>query len=148
MNNYYSINLAVLFFFHILILICSDKSVMPVAASSQNEPQVSYQYLPKPPGFVAAHEPQPTSSPSHFNSQDNTSFINAEFSSQYARNSPQRDSLVDAQYFNTHSPPILNLSPNLSPAELQRNSSPLYDLRDSTRRRSLQGRHAVLIIIL
>ena len=45
---------------------------------------------------------------------------------------------ASAQYFNPHSPPILNLSPNLSPREAQRNS-PSYDLRETTRRRSIQG---------
>ncbi|XP_013383249.1 E3 ubiquitin-protein ligase RNF38 isoform X2 [Lingula anatina] len=40
-----------------------------------------------------------------------------------------------AHFFNTQSPPIINLSPNLSPAEPQR-TSPVYDLRETTRRRS------------
>lgn len=43
-------------------------------------------------------------------------------------------------YFNTHSPPLLNLSPNLSPAPNVHRLSPGYDLRESTRRQSLHGR--------
>uniref|UniRef100_A0A0L8GW25 Uncharacterized protein n=1 Tax=Octopus bimaculoides TaxID=37653 RepID=A0A0L8GW25_OCTBM len=42
-------------------------------------------------------------------------------------------------FFSTHSPPILNLSPNLSPVEHQR-TSPGYDLRETARRRSIQGK--------
>ena len=43
------------------------------------------------------------------------------------------------QYFSTNSPPLLNLSPNLSPTfELQR-TSPFYDLRETTRRRGYLG---------
>ena len=56
-------------------------------------------------------------------------------------NSPQ--ALLDADeqdYFNTNSPPVLNLSPNLSPSsEVTQRHSPVYDLRESTRRRSYQG---------
>ena len=40
----------------------------------------------------------------------------------------------------THSPPIINLSPNLSPSSDHHRISPVYDLRESTRRRSTQGR--------
>ena len=43
-------------------------------------------------------------------------------------------------YFNTNSPPLLNLSPNLSPAPNMHRVSPGYDLRESTRRQSLHGR--------
>lgn len=48
----------------------------------------------------------------------------------------------DYHFFNTHSPPLLNLSPNLSPAasDIQL-LSPCYDLRESTKRQSnLYGR--------
>ncbi|XP_060571310.1 E3 ubiquitin-protein ligase RNF38-like isoform X2 [Ruditapes philippinarum] len=38
----------------------------------------------------------------------------------------------------THSPPILNLSPNLSPTNENQRTSPFYDLRESTRKRGLQ----------
>jgi hypothetical protein len=45
-------------------------------------------------------------------------------------------------YFNTHSPPLLNLSPNLSPAPNLHRVSPGYDLRESTRRQSLHDLHS------
>lgn len=45
-------------------------------------------------------------------------------------------------FFSTHSPPVLNLSPNLSPVEHQR-TSPGYDLRETARRRSIQGKSVV-----
>ncbi|XP_052771803.1 E3 ubiquitin-protein ligase RNF38-like isoform X2 [Mya arenaria] len=44
----------------------------------------------------------------------------------------------DSEYFSTHSPPILNLSPNLSPSNEHHRTSPCYDLRESTRKRALQ----------
>ncbi|KAH3708135.1 RING finger protein 44-like [Dreissena polymorpha] len=43
----------------------------------------------------------------------------------------------DSAYFSTHSPPILNLSPNLSPTNENQRTSPFYDLRESTRKRSV-----------
>ena len=55
--------------------------------------------------------------------------------------SPELQAAAAGQFFSTHSPPILNLSPNLSPtAEAPQRNSPAYDLRQSTvRRRSMQG---------
>lgn len=50
-------------------------------------------------------------------------------------------------YFNTHSPPLLNLSPNLSPAPNVHRVSPGYDLRESTRRQSLHGMFCSLSVI-
>ena len=48
----------------------------------------------------------------------------------------------------THSPPIINLSPNLSPP-VDHLGSPVYDLRESTRPRTLQGNHhSVMMDIL
>ncbi|KAL4232072.1 E3 ubiquitin-protein ligase rnf38 [Mactra antiquata] len=44
----------------------------------------------------------------------------------------------ESEYFSTHSPPILNLSPNLSPTNDNQRTSPVYDLRESTRRRGMQ----------
>jgi len=42
-----------------------------------------------------------------------------------------------SHFFNTHSPPLLNLSPNLSPSMSDvQVMSPCYDLRESTRRQS------------
>lgn len=69
--------------------------------------------------------------------------------SQYASISPlsvisTAASDVSLPCFNTLSPPLLNLSPNLSPtaSELHR-SSPYYDLRESTRRQSLYGKQSI-----
>ncbi|KAL8613112.1 hypothetical protein ACOMHN_035053 [Nucella lapillus] len=45
----------------------------------------------------------------------------------------------------THSPPIINLSPNLSPSSDHHRISPVYDLRESTRRRSTQDHHSTAI---
>ncbi|XP_059159152.1 RING finger protein 44-like [Physella acuta] len=41
----------------------------------------------------------------------------------------------------THSPPLINLSPNLSPSSESR-VSPFYDFRETTRRRSAQDSHS------
>ncbi|XP_012944502.1 E3 ubiquitin-protein ligase RNF38, partial [Aplysia californica] len=41
----------------------------------------------------------------------------------------------------THSPPLINLSPNLSPSSESR-VSPFYDFRETTRRRSAQDQHS------
>lgn len=52
----------------------------------------------------------------------------------------------DAEFLiSTHSPPILNLSPNLSPTNENQRTSPFYDLRESTRKRGLQGNLVVFI---
>ena len=121
---------------------------MPVAASSQqatDSPPVSArlrQFIPKPPGPGFSPESDPSSpqfpTPSHQDLQDLS--LGAA-----AANSPGHDSLAEVRYFNTHSPPILNLSPNLSPSSEQQstrsNLSPLCDWRETTRRRpSMQGR--------
>lgn len=53
----------------------------------------------------------------------------------------------EPQYFNTISPPLLNLSPSLSPADTTRNSPVAYDFRESTvsRRRNYQGTVVIFI---
>lgn len=45
----------------------------------------------------------------------------------------------NASFFSTHSPPLINLSPNLSPTAETQRVSPFYDLRETTRRRSFYG---------
>ena len=52
-------------------------------------------------------------------------------------------------FFNTHSPPLLNLSPNLSPSVSDvQVFPPCYDLRESTRRQSsLYGQEQICIFI-
>ncbi|XP_074643416.1 E3 ubiquitin-protein ligase RNF38-like isoform X2 [Tubulanus polymorphus] len=118
---------------------------MPVAAQSQREPagphhNVSHFHhlFPKPPGCTLSHTAQGIVGNA------------GSYSAQYAQEqnymiqeinhmSPVSTHSNDNQgpFFSTNSPPILNLSPNLSPAEPQR-GSPVYDLRESTRRRSVQ----------
>lgn len=51
------------------------------------------------------------------------------------------DSLIS-----THSPPLINLSPNLSPSSESR-FSPFYDFRETTRRRSAQGKFAFEMLV-
>ena len=132
---------------------------MPVATNSQTtDSPVSTRRLrrflqtPKPPvpvsGYTADNDsataPQfPT--PTH---QEDISLGTAA-----SANSPGHDSLAEVRYFDTHSPPILNLSPNLSPSsEHQRSSSnlsPLYDWRETTarqRRPSMQGTYMSTIL--
>ena len=126
---------------------------MPVAApSQQKDPQVPYCHLlPKPPGpggypaGPTGHLPHPSQiSPTGV--QDSTPYVSDTFNQlnqyEYGANAGSTSNASDVHagpaYFNPHSPPILNLSPNLSPTEIQR-SSPIYDLRETTRRRSLQG---------
>ena len=106
---------------------------MPVASSAQKEPQVSSRLrhlIPKPPSHVS-----PTGT--HYTSQDAQSYLTADIG-QYrvASTVASNSTSVEGHFFNPHSPPILNLSPNLSPTQ---RSSPVYDLRETTRRRSLQG---------
>ena len=120
---------------------------MPVAAPSQKEPPVPSHFrhlLPKPPGpgYGASANHGQLSPGGVVHHQDAASTFVGETFNQYG-NSVGASSSSGAEsqpppYFNTHSPPILNLSPNLSPSEAHR-SSPGYDLRDSTRRRSIQG---------
>lgn len=51
------------------------------------------------------------------------------------------DSLIS-----THSPPLINLSPNLSPSSESR-FSPFYDFRETTRRRSAQGKFVYEMLV-
>ncbi|ELT96643.1 hypothetical protein CAPTEDRAFT_187378 [Capitella teleta] len=110
---------------------------MPVAAPAQRDSAT----------HVSAHllrqhlAPKPSPPQGFVHSEEVPSFPSDDFSSadlDYAA-SISSEAGVNAEpgsYFNTLSPPILNLSPNLSPAESQQRGSPVYDLRESTRRRS------------
>lgn len=53
-----------------------------------------------------------------------------------ALNLDNNDNLIS-----THSPPLINLSPNLSPSSETNRVSPFYDFRETTRRRSAQGKN-------
>jgi len=59
-----------------------------------------------------------------------------------------RSDASSLHFFNTHSPPLLNLSPNLSPSTSDiQVMSPCYDLRESTRRQSsLYGEKCLLTV--
>ena len=124
---------------------------MPVAAPSQNEPQVTHfrHILPKPPGCHSG-QLSPNSALSNQSNSQSARYqphlgqdLSPGVVPQEAAAAQINNNLISMQenqghFFSTHSPPILNLSPNLSPTEPQR-SSPFYDLRETTRRRSLQG---------
>ncbi len=117
---------------------------MPVAASAQKEPQqlpASFHQLLR----VAHHHSQ--LSPTAI-AQDAASYI-PDLAAPYPGGAAgaagghhqemhhQRHHNTSSSYFNTSSPPLLNLSPNLSSAsDASQRGSPLYDLRESTRRRS------------
>ena len=100
---------------------------MPVASSAQKEPQLPtglHQLLQ-----VAQHGHQSAMV------QDAASYI-PDIVAQYQGNND-----TPQAFFNTQSPPLLNLSPNLSSSsDLSQRNSPVYDLRESTRRRSTQGK--------
>ena len=76
---------------------------------------------------------------------------NAEFSDSRPHSSrlSPRSTTSDSSFFcfNTNSPPLLDLSPNLSPASDFQQGSPVYDLRESTRRQSIQGNHDFKLMI-
>ena len=102
---------------------------MPVASSAQKEPQLPaglHQLL------QAAHHGHNSAMV-----QDAASYI-PDIVSQYQGSN---EGHTQQAFFNTQSPPLLNLSPNLSSSsDLSQRSSPVYDLRESTRRRSAQGK--------
>ena len=120
---------------------------MPVASSKEAQLTAAqfHHLIPKPPGYSAStqHGQRPASI------QEGATFV----SSELAHYSGATRSGSGSPYFNPQSPPILNLSPNLSPSELQRNSpvfthnSGGYDLRESTRRRSIQGEKCPFALI-
>ncbi|XP_064601392.1 uncharacterized protein LOC135467550 [Liolophura sinensis] len=123
-------------------------AIMPIAAS-QKDNQVRYRHiLPKPPGYpghLLHHHHNSQVSPTSGNvgarySHDSAAILPelGHLSAMSAAANSSGESFE--HFFSTHSPPILNLSPNLSPTEPQR-TSPFYDLRETTRRRSLQDLH-------
>ncbi|XP_067657771.1 E3 ubiquitin-protein ligase RNF38-like isoform X3 [Haliotis asinina] len=119
---------------------------MPVAASQKDSQIVQYhQLLPKPPSCHAGHLTSNfVPSPENLCGAESVALM-PEGASQLASLSAAVSGVGESQghYISTHSPPILNLSPNLSPTEPQR-TSPFYDLRESTRRRSIQDLHSNL----
>lgn len=134
---------------------------MPVAqlaaSPEQKDAQHLYQHyqhlLPKSPGchgqisqsaLVAATD--------NFISREGAAFV-TDLGHLTRHSGANSDRSADASFFSTLSPPIINLSPNLSPTtvnavqdqRLQR-SPPFYDLRETTRRRGLQQGELQIIL--
>ena len=113
---------------------------MPIATSPQKE-QVPVEFqdlLPKPPGYGRRLSPTDSivSDGSELVELADLSQQYSSYSSTDSRHSNSASAAAQIRYFNPRSPPLLNLSPNLSPSEQSLRSSPVYDLRESTRRRS------------
>ena len=115
---------------------------MPVAAPNPQDPGVPSQYLPhllpKPPGAGCLSDDDQQAEAAASGYTEEAYDYGGLASSTTDEHEP---------YFNPHSPPILNLSPNLSPAESARSSPPGYDLRDSTRRRVRPGECSLFITL-
>lgn len=115
---------------------------MPVAAT-QKDQQIYQHYhhlLPKSPVYHVTGQISPTSlvtNSENFIGRNGASFV-TEFG--HIARQPNSNQDLTAGFFSTLSPPIINLSPNLSPTVTEpRRSPPFYDLRETTRRRGLQG---------
>lgn len=115
---------------------------MPVASSqkdAQNQLLQHYQHLlPKSPTYHLGSQLSPGSlvpSSEHFiGREEGATFVSdlRPLTALQASASSERN----ASFFSTHSPPLINLSPNLSPTAEPQRVSPFYDLRETTRRRS------------
>ena len=102
---------------------------MPIAGH-QDAQLLHYFLQSKPAGLHSVDGPIP---------QNNCANESGACGSDVVRRTSSASSSETGQYFSTNSPPLLNLSPNLSPTnELQR-TSPFYDLRETTRRRGYLG---------
>jgi len=98
---------------------------------SMSVPQTSNCSVYRSPQLITAHAH--TNSADEPGQQDSNAQCHRPVSTSPA--SVRSDSSL--HFFNTHSPPLLNLSPNLSPSmsDIQV-MPPCYDLRESTRRQS------------
>ena len=112
---------------------------MPVAPSQKEPSVIRYHLLSKSPTF---HITPSSGSENNLYVAEASSVLIPEDRNQNLSDASMLDQ--QGQYISTHSPPILNLSPNLSPTEPQR-TSPFYDLRESTRRRGQQGMVSLLL---
>lgn len=118
---------------------------MPVASSqkdAQNQLLQHYQHLlPKSPTYHLGGQLSPGSlvpSSEHFiGREEGATYVSdlRPLTALQASDSSERN----ASFFSTHSPPLINLSPNLSPTAEPQRVSPFYDLRETTRRRSFYG---------
>lgn len=89
---------------------------------------------------VRYHLPKPPTDAVHFDTLQSPYIVDDSAAGRPLAVSPAStisDSSI-GQYFNPRSPPILNLSPNLSPTDIH-STSPLYPLRDCVRQHTLQG---------
>lgn len=140
--------------------------IMPVA-SQQKEPQVVqyHHLLPKPP-YHGRHQhhhhivggPDGIYVPNDHFPQDlciSDDLCITESTDAHVVERPGQLNTLSSEeqeqqhFISTHSPPIINLSPNLSPSSLDyHRTSPFYDLRESTRRRSTQGKHFFCVQLL
>ncbi|KAK3095882.1 hypothetical protein FSP39_020303 [Pinctada imbricata] len=115
---------------------------MPVANSqkdAQNQLLQHYQqFLPKSPSCHLGG--QLSQGADNYIGREDAAALVTDLQEHLSSLSPSAASDRASGFFSTHSPPILNLSPNLSPSapEPQR-VSPTYDLRETTRRRTHYG---------
>jgi len=113
---------------------------MPVAAAPQKDSPIYQHYhhlLPKSPGCHVTGQLSPASlvtNSENFIGRDGAALVTDISHLRQATTQTDRS----GHFFSTLSPPIINLSPNLSPTDTRR-SPPFYDLRETTRRRGLQG---------
>lgn len=116
---------------------------MPVAAAHAKDGQIFQHYqhlLPKSPRFHGQLSPTSivTNSEGIFTSHDRVTLVNEYGHLTTVQASAHGD--ATEQFFSTHSPPLINLSPNLSPIAEPQRTSPFYDFRETTRRRGLNGK--------
>lgn len=118
---------------------------MPVASSqkdAQNQLLQHYQHLlPKSPTYHLGGQLSPGSlvpSSEHFIGREEGATYVSDLRPLTALQA-SATSERNASFFSTHSPPLINLSPNLSPTAEPQRVSPFYDLRETTRRRSFYG---------
>ncbi|ESO98326.1 hypothetical protein LOTGIDRAFT_159127 [Lottia gigantea] len=119
---------------------------MPVASSPTPQdvaPIVHLHHLLQPKGPTCIN-----SGASNICSADSTTFMPERSVPHISGRSPSHSLESPSHFISTHSPPLLNLSPNLnqsaqlSPTDQQgQRSSQFYDLRESTRRQSIQDVH-------
>lgn len=118
---------------------------MPVASSqkdAQNQLLQHYQHLlPKSPTYHLGGQLSPgalvPSSEHYIGREEGATYVSdlRPLTALQASTSADRN----GSFFSTHSPPLINLSPNLSPTVEPQRVSPFYDLRETTRRRSFYG---------
>ena len=115
---------------------------MPVAnpqKDAQNQLLQHYQqFLPKSPSCHLSGQLSP--GVDNFIGREDAAVLVSDLQEHLSGLSPASATERASNFFSTHSPPILNLSPNLSPSAAEPpRVSPTYDLRERTRRRTHYG---------